>query len=291
MLNIRCTALTLALINRSRQFFYRFKEKDSASSKMLDSRETRQQQCESEEEGECEEATTHHLTEATTSATEWMGVTTNSDDCSYRWGTWWSRYWGWEWVITIFHENPAWPLQLGARGVWSAERDESQLQRIRGTSLLLGIRVTTFDITQLYLYLVRSWSVRRYHGAHYDSCTPLAALFIQFVSRLSYLVSCTIWTRRDIKKAELSVLDISSAIIARVESMPESMNYFYSGLILSVALCLVPSIKRLSDQIGSDSVSNVSVSLLPSDMIQVNLDTYTDVLCRIISVAFGNNLW
>lgn len=43
------------------------------------------QQCESEEEGECEETVTNHLTEATTSATEWMGVTTNSDECSYRW--------------------------------------------------------------------------------------------------------------------------------------------------------------------------------------------------------------
>lgn len=42
------------------------------------------QQYESEEEGECEETGTHQLTEATTSATEWMGVTTNSDDCSYR---------------------------------------------------------------------------------------------------------------------------------------------------------------------------------------------------------------
>lgn len=42
------------------------------------------QQCESEEEGECEETVTNHLTEATTSATEWMGVTTNSDECSYR---------------------------------------------------------------------------------------------------------------------------------------------------------------------------------------------------------------
>lgn len=59
-----------------------FKEKN-ADPKILGSREARQQ-CESEEEGECEEATTHHLTEATTSATEWMGVTTNSDDCSYR---------------------------------------------------------------------------------------------------------------------------------------------------------------------------------------------------------------
>lgn len=49
----------------------------------IGSREGRQQ-CESEEEGECEETVTNHLTEATTSATEWMGVTTNSDDCSYR---------------------------------------------------------------------------------------------------------------------------------------------------------------------------------------------------------------
>jgi len=87
--------------------FYQFKEKDSASSKMLDSRETRQQQCESEEEGECEEATTHHLTEATTSATEWMGVTTNSDDCSYRWDLIVMIAMSKLKVVTIFHENPA----------------------------------------------------------------------------------------------------------------------------------------------------------------------------------------
>lgn len=41
-------------------------------------------QFESEEEGECEETGTNQLTEVTTSATEWMGVTTNSDECSYR---------------------------------------------------------------------------------------------------------------------------------------------------------------------------------------------------------------
>jgi len=87
------------------------------------------------------------------------------------------------------------------------------------------------------------------------------------------------------------VLDISSAIIARVESMPEGMNYFYGGLVLGVALCLIPSIKRLSDHIGSDNIGNASVSLLPSDMIQVNLETYTDILCRIIGIAFGNTFW
>lgn len=89
----------------------------------------------------------------------------------------------------------------------------------------------------------------------------------------------------------MSVLDISSAIIARVESMQESMNYFYGGLILSITLCLIPSMRRLNDHMGLDNVGNVSVSLLPSDMIQVNLETYTDILCRIIGIAFGSTLW
>lgn len=44
----------------------------------------KRQICDSEEEGECEETVTNHLTEGTTSATEWMEVTTNSDNCSCR---------------------------------------------------------------------------------------------------------------------------------------------------------------------------------------------------------------
>lgn len=51
-------------------------------------------------------------------------------------------------------------------------------------------------------------------------------------------MSCTIWESRDVKKADLSVLDISSAIIARVESMPESMDYFYVGKLISIPLCM-----------------------------------------------------
>lgn len=37
------------------------------------------------------------------------------------------------------------------------------------------------------------------------------------------------WEKKDVKKANLSVLDISSAIIARVEAMPENVDYFYIG--------------------------------------------------------------
>lgn len=105
-----------------------------------------------------------------------------------------------------------------------------------------------------------------------------------------YTVSCTIWTRRDVKKAELSVLDISSAIIARVESMPESMNYFYGGLILSIVLSLVPSIRRITDTLGIDNSGNTTVSIIPDDLKQVNLETYTDILCRLIDIAFGDTI-
>lgn len=38
------------------------------------------------------------------------------------------------------------------------------------------------------------------------------------------------WENKDVKKANLSVLDISSAIIARVEEMPENLDYFYIGV-------------------------------------------------------------
>lgn len=37
------------------------------------------------------------------------------------------------------------------------------------------------------------------------------------------------WEKKEVKKANLSVLDISSAIIARVEEMPENVDYFYFG--------------------------------------------------------------
>jgi len=45
------------------------------------------------------------------------------------------------------------------------------------------------------------------------------------------------WEKKEVKKADLSVLDISSAIIARVEEIPEQMDYFYLG-----KLCYVKSV-------------------------------------------------
>lgn len=59
------------------------------------------------------------------------------------------------------------------------------------------------------------------------------------------LVNCTIWDGRETKKAEMSVLDISSAIIEKVEAMHETCDYIYIGVILSVLLSFVTIIGRL----------------------------------------------
>ncbi|XP_015178258.1 PREDICTED: putative homeodomain transcription factor isoform X1 [Polistes dominula] len=189
-------------------------------------------QCESEEEGECEDAATNHLTEATTSATEWMGVTTNSDECSY-----------------------------------SSELEEIDLHG---------------EINSNHNEFIE-------HPFSWEFGIPPSILLSSSCAS-SDRISCTIWTRRDVKKAELSVLDISSAIIERVESMPESMSYFYGGLILSIVLSLVPSFRRVTDTLGTDTNCNVTIPIIPDDLRQANLETYTDILCRIIDIAFGDTI-
>lgn len=62
-----------------------------------------------------------------------------------------------------------------------------------------------------------------------------------------WTVNCTIWDGRETKKAEMSVLDISSAIIERVEAIPETCDYIYIGLAFSIVLSLVPAFCRLCE--------------------------------------------
>ena len=38
------------------------------------------------------------------------------------------------------------------------------------------------------------------------------------------------WDSHDCKKLDLSVLDITSAIISKVEAMSDNLDYFYGGL-------------------------------------------------------------
>lgn len=66
-------------------------------------------------------------------------------------------------------------------------------------------------------------------------------------------VSCTIWDKRETKKADLSVIEISSVIIARVESMPESKYYFYIGIFFSILLASLPILSRLFNSMNLTS--------------------------------------
>ncbi|XP_014218418.1 putative homeodomain transcription factor isoform X2 [Copidosoma floridanum] len=99
-------------------------------------------------------------------------------------------------------------------------------------------------------------------------------------------VSCTIWTHKDVKKAELSVLDISYAIISKVESLSSN---FYSGLVLAILLSLVPSFRRVSNHFGVDSVNNTTVgSVMLGELTLLNHQTLPNVICEIIDIAFGS---
>ncbi|XP_011498540.1 PREDICTED: putative homeodomain transcription factor [Ceratosolen solmsi marchali] len=225
--------LTAPEVSVKREEFHDSEEDecDSPDSNRLSIQSSRDDRKESasEEEGECEETITNHLIEATTSATEWMGVTTNSDECSY-----------------------------------SSEIEESD-------------RHSEADANGEYIEHPFSWEFEL------PSSTILNSNYTS-----SDRVSCTIWTHRDVKKAELSVFDISSAIIARVESMPESMDYFYSGFILAIVLSLVPCLRRLSDHFGVDFVNNSSS--INTELSLVTSETFSDLICKILNIAFGSSL-
>lgn len=102
-----------------------------------------------------------------------------------------------------------------------------------------------------------------------------------------FLVSCTIWTRHDVKKADLTVLDISSAIIERVEAMPETLDYFYSGIFLSIFLSCIPAFCRLGWGIVEAHSMNET---------QINIEEffgimYDEPINMLLQFALGSTHW
>ncbi|XP_014253008.1 putative homeodomain transcription factor isoform X2 [Cimex lectularius] len=149
------------------------------------------------------------LTEGTTSAAEWIGITTNSEDCSV-----------------------------------SSEIDEHPF-------------------------------ASEFHMSPSAILSPSCAA--------SDKVSCTMWEKREVKKAELSVLDISSAIIARVEAMPEHIDYFYAGIFVSIFLGLVPSLYRLTEAALPAFPDCFGDPNPPSALLEY--------LASLFYITFGTNTW
>ncbi|RWS29231.1 putative homeodomain transcription factor-like protein [Leptotrombidium deliense] len=69
-------------------------------------------------------------------------------------------------------------------------------------------------------------------------------------------VSCTIWQHNECQKIDLSVLDISSAIIRKVESVKYSNEYFYLAFLLSLIISFIPTVFRL--KMTNEPVSQTS---------------------------------
>ncbi|CAH1282118.1 unnamed protein product [Diabrotica balteata] len=114
------------------------------------------------------------LGDITSSATDWMGVTTNSD-CSY----------------------------------------SSDIENLSDSQINNGKDYATYD----------------------NDIAPTAIL-----NPPSAKVSCIIWEKNEMKTADLSMIEISSVIIGRVDSMPESKDYFYIGVLVSSTLAFLPVI-------------------------------------------------
>ncbi|KAG1682682.1 putative homeodomain transcription factor 2 [Nymphon striatum] len=112
--------------------------------------------------------------------------------------------------------------------------------------------------------------------------TPNISVITSTHTTASDKVSCTIWDFSDYKKVDLTVLDISSSIIRKVDMTPESTDYFKAGMAFCLILCVIPCLHRLNDTTKFSKVSlDLTMLTVPST------DMVTDVIIRINDVALG----
>lgn len=95
-------------------------------------------------------------------------------------------------------------------------------------------------------------------------------------------VSCTVWEGLEMKKVDLSVLDVAAAIIAKVDVMPESTDYLCGGLVMAGIFALLPIIYRINNAVGS-AVFDI---LRPSSFRKVLHST--NLICNVL---LGSSRW
>lgn len=98
-------------------------------------------------------------------------------------------------------------------------------------------------------------------------------------------VSVTLWTKREPRKAEMSVLEISSSIIQRVDKSAETYDYVYIAAALSLIFSITPIYCRLCD-LTKDTNSTNTIFDLPRI---VQDDSLT--LSSFMQLAFGQTVW
>lgn len=91
------------------------------------------------------------------------------------------------------------------------------------------------------------------------------------------------------KKADLSVLDISSAIIGRVESMPDTLDYFYFGIIFSLFISIFPCVIRLCS--NAEQIVNTDEQLSMIDKSFLVFGKLSSSELTVINIILGSLAW
>lgn len=74
-------------------------------------------------------------------------------------------------------------------------------------------------------------------------------------------ISCAIWEGNECKKADLTALDISSAIIQKVDSAQHSTEYLYIGVFFAMILSFLPLMFRLKNGCFSKDIHDVTTDV------------------------------
>lgn len=88
----------------------------------------------------------------------------------------------------------------------------------------------------------------------------------------------------------MSVLDISSAIIERVDAIPDTCEYVYIGLALSVLLSLVPVFCRMCEAAANMS-NSTELHVLDIPAILMENMTSSSASVELLHIAFGHSMW
>ncbi|KAI2801742.1 Male germ-cell putative homeodomain transcription factor, partial [Blomia tropicalis] len=87
--------------------------------------------------------------------------------------------------------------------------------------------------------------------------TNFTAVTTEMAQQNELKVSCSIWQQNMWQKVDLSVMDLSSAIIRKVENIEHSSEYIYLGIIFSLIFAFLPTLFRMQ-YLLSNSSSNGS---------------------------------
>lgn len=87
------------------------------------------------------------------------------------------------------------------------------------------------------------------------------------------------------------MLDISSAIIGKVESTSQSMDYFYFGMIISTVHALIPALYRLCNNCALDSSPFTDGQYSILELINKIIENLPGSITHLIEAAFGATFW